>query len=58
MNNFININEVLEAAILVEENGETFYRSFGNSADEGEMKKVFFFLADEGEHIKYISGGV
>ena len=38
MNNFININEVLEAAILVEENGETFYRSFGNSADEGEVK--------------------
>ena len=47
MNYLLKVSEVVEAAISIEENGRTFYRSFGDSTKEEEVKGVFYFLADE-----------
>ncbi|MDY6855876.1 MAG: ferritin family protein [Thermodesulfobacteriota bacterium] len=46
-------SEIIEAAIQIEKNGYTFYRSLAESMDQKDIKDLFFHLATEEEkHIK------
>ena len=44
---FFDISEVLQFAITIEENGESFYRKVAAKVSDKEMKDLFTFLADE-----------
>jgi rubrerythrin len=43
----LGVDELLKYAILIEENGEAFYRHWANRTENQNQKKVFKFLADE-----------
>jgi len=47
MANIFGASEILEFAIRIEENGETFYREMSKKLKQKEFKDLFGYLADE-----------
>lgn len=47
MAKFFEASEILEFAIRIEENGETFYRTMAKNLSGKDLKEAFNYLADE-----------
>lgn len=57
MNKFFEPSEILEFAIRIEENGESFYRNIAQKFKDNKVKETFNFLADEEiKHKKIFQG--
>jgi rubrerythrin len=54
MASFVNVSDVLAAAVEIERRGKSFYEAASGKAPAGEVKDFFAFLAgEEAKHEKY-----